>query len=195
MDRPEPAYRTMSLHEWHVVGADGLPVLHRTVHVLRALRPGLASYPFRFDRREAEAEVRTIRGARAGTPYVDGDGLTVVDLDFLRPLAVGETASLEYETRFAWKTVPPPQVRRATRLRVERLDMRVEFDPRRLPLDLQWGVWDGYGADAPLRAAERVELDHDGAAHRFVDELQGGTVGFFWTWPPGLEPGLPAVEE
>ena len=195
MDAREPAYRTMSLHEWHLVGADGLPVVHRTVHVLRALRAGLSSYAFRFDRREAEAEVRPLRGARAGAPQVDDDGLTVVDLDFLRPLAVGETASLEYETVFTWKTVPPPQVRRATRLRAERLDMRVEFSAERLPLDVQWAVWDGYGADARLRAAERVDLDHEHAAHRFVDEIEGGTVGFTWTWAPGHEPALPAAGE
>jgi hypothetical protein len=188
----EPGHRTVSLHEWHVIGPDGLPVLHRTVHVLRALRPGLSSYAFRFDRRQAEARVRALRGARAGEPHVDDEGLTVVDLEFLRPLALGETASLEYETTFSWKEVPPPQVRRATRQPVERLEMRVQFSPERLPAQLQWGVWDGYGAGASLRAAEPVDLDHECAAHRFVEELHDGTVGFTWTWARGQEPVVPA---
>jgi hypothetical protein len=184
-----PAHRTLSLHEWHVVGPEGLPVRHRTVHVLRALRPGLAAFTYRYD--SGDAVVRALRGARAGVPRPDADGLTAVDLTFPRPLAVGETASLEYETVFTWRTVPTPEIRRAMRLRVERLDMRVEFSPERLPAELRWAVWDGFGPDARMRAAERVELDEEHAAHRFVDAAVGVTVGFAWTWPPGSEPVLP----
>jgi hypothetical protein len=183
-----PAHRTLSLHEWHLVGPNGLPIRHNTVHVLRALRPGLASYTYRFERREAS--VRVVRGAKAGAPTVDDEGLTAVELEFPHPLAVGETASLEYETVFSWQAVPPPHVRRAARQRVERLDMRVAFSASRLPESLFWAVWDGYGPESRLRAAERVSLDHEHAAHRFIDELEGVTVGFTWTWPPGQEPCL-----
>ena len=188
MASSETDYRTMSLHEWHLVGPDGLPALHRTVHVLRAMRAGLDCYAYRFDTSEAEAQVRAIRGVRAGAPRVDEEGLTVVDLEFVHPLEFGETASLEYETAFTWKTVPPPQVRRATRKRLERLDMRVQFSPERRPAELQWAVWDGYGPAARLRGAEVVELDHECAAHRFVDEIAQGTVGFTWRWAPGDQP-------
>jgi hypothetical protein len=184
-----PDHQTESLHEWHVVGPDGLPVRHWTVHVLRALRPGLTAFTFRYD--SADATVRALRGARAGQPRPDTDGLTAVDLTFPRPLAVGETASLEYETSFAWRDVPPPEVRRVMRQRVERLDMRVEFSPDRLPAELRWAVWDGFGPGARVRAAERVELDDLHAAHRFIDAAAGVTVGFEWTWPPGREPVLP----
>jgi hypothetical protein len=142
----------VSLHEWHLVGADGLPVRHRTVHVLRALRPGLSSYTYRFDSREAR--VRAVRGCRAGAPRPDADGLMAVDLELPRSLAVGETAALEYETLFDWRSVPPPELRRGMRQRVERLDMRVEFSPLRLPARLEWAVWDGFGPDASVRAAE-----------------------------------------
>jgi hypothetical protein len=185
-----PPHRTVSLHEWHLVGPDGLPARHRTVHVLRSLRPGLRSYTYRFDRREAT--VSSVRGATAGTARLEDEGLTAVDLIFPRPLAAGETASLEYETVFSWQSVPPPQVRRAARQRVERLDMRVEFSSERVPGAVQWAVWDGYGPDAELRAAEPVQLDGDHSAHRFTDELEGVTVGFTWSWPPGREPRLPA---
>ena len=184
------AHRTVSLHEWHTVGPDGLPVRHRTVHVLRALRSGLSAYTYRFDSREAR--VQAIRGCRAGEPRPDADGLMAVDLELARPLAAGETASLEYETRFAWRSVPPPQLRRGMRQRVERLDMRVEFSPERLPARLEWAVWDGFGPDARVRAAEVVTLDDEHAAHRFVDAAEGVTVGFTWTWAPGQEPRLPA---
>jgi hypothetical protein len=183
-----PAHRTVSLHELHVVGPHGLPVRHRTVQVVRALRPGLASYTFRFDRREAS--VRVLRGATAREPRPDVSGFTAVELCFPRPLRMGETASLEYETSFDWRSVPPPQLRRAARTPVERLEMRVAFTPGRLPADLHWALWDGYGPDARMRAAERVELDDECSAHRFTDEICGMTVGFTWTWPPGQEPQL-----
>jgi hypothetical protein len=181
-----PVHRTVSLHEWHVVGADGLPVRHRTVHVLRALRAGLSVYTYRFDSREAR--VRPIRGCRASDPRPDSGGLVAVDLHLPRPLAVGETAVLEYETLFEWRSVPPPRLRRGMRQRVERLDMRVEFSPERLPARLEWAVWDGFGPDASVRAAEVVALDDEHAAHRFVDSAEGVTVGFTWTWAAGQEP-------
>jgi hypothetical protein len=185
----EPAHRTLSVHEWHVVGPDGLPSGHRTVLVLRALRDGLTGYTYRFDRREAT--VRAVRGARVGVPGTDEQSLTVVELVFPRPLAAGETASFEFETVFDWRSVPPPQVRRAARLPVQHVEIRVQFSPERLPAELHWGLWDGYGPDARLRAAERVALDDEHAAHRFMEELHGHTVGFTWTWPPGQEPVLP----
>jgi hypothetical protein len=187
---PGPAHRTVSLHEWHVVGPDGLPVRHRTLHVLRALRPGLRAYTYRFDSREAQ--VRALHGVRVASPRSEPGGLTAVDLVLPRALDEGETASFEYETTFAWRAVPPPQVRRSMRQRVERLDMRVEFSAHRLPAGLHWAVWDGLGPGARIRAAERVELDDEHAAHRFLDSVAGGfTVGFTWSWPPGGGPELP----
>lgn len=190
MTDPGPAHRTVSLHEWHLVGPDGLPLRHRTVHVLRALRSGLSVYTYRSD--SSTARVRAVRGARAGEPRPDVDGLTAVDLELHRPLAAGETASLEYETTFDWREVPPPQVRRGMRQRVERVDMRVEFSPERLPAAVHWAVWEGWGPDARMLAAEQVELDAECAAHRFVDALDGDTVGFTWVWAPGDEPRVPA---
>jgi hypothetical protein len=35
-------------------------------------------------------------------------------------------------------------------------------------------------------------LDDECSAHRFMDEIEGFTVGFTWTWPPGEEPRLGA---
>ena len=178
----DDAHRTVSLHEWHLVGPDGLPLRHRTLHVLRVLTDGVRSYTFRFDR--AEASVRAVSGAVAGPPRADEvPGLTAVDLVFPRPLAAGETATFQYETTFRWRSVPPPQVRRGTRQRVERLDMRVEFSPERLPAQVEWAIWDGFADGAQKVAAERVELDAEHAAHRFVETLERGTIGFTWTWP------------
>jgi len=193
MGGPTIDHRTVSLHELHVIGPDGLPARHRTIHVIRALRDGLESYTFRFDRREAT--VHAVRGVRAGPPRDDPDlpGMTAVELLFPHPLEEGETASFEYETEFDWTSVPPPQVRRAARLPVERVEIGVEFSPERLPAQVHWGLWDGFGPDAQLRAAERVELDGEHSAHRFVEELHGHTVGFTWAWPPGREPVVPGT--
>jgi hypothetical protein len=161
------------------------------MQVIRALRPGLAAYTYRFDRREAS--VGLVRGARAGEPYDDEvPGLTAVDLIFPRPLEQGETTSFEYETLFSWQSVPPPRFRRAARSPVEHLDVRITFAPERLPTEVHWALWDGFTDDAELRAAEPVELDDQQSAHRFVERLHGHTVGFLWTWPPGQEPSLAA---
>jgi hypothetical protein len=177
----------VSLHEWHLVGADGLPARHRTIQVVRALRSGVASYTYRFDRREAT--VHAVRGATASEPHDDEiPGLTAVDLRFPRPLALNETASFEYETHFRWRAVPPPRIRRAARQPVQHLDIQVTFSAERLPAEVHWCLWDGFTDDAELRAAERVELDADHSVQRFVEQLEGHTVGFAWSWPPGLEP-------
>lgn len=184
-----PGYRTVSLHELHWVGPDGLPARHRTIQVVRALRPGLASYTYRFDR--SEATVHSVRGATASEPYDDEiPGLTAVDLRFPRPLGLNETASFEYETHFHWRSVPPPRFRRAGRYPVQHIDVQLTFSPERLPAEVHWCLWDGFTDDAELRAAERVELDADHSVQRFVEELDGHTIGFTWEWPPGLEPVL-----
>jgi hypothetical protein len=194
MSTSEPAHRTVSLHEWHHIGADGLPVGHRTMQVIKALRPGLTAYTYRFDRREAT--VNDVRGATAGEPYDDATpGLTAVDLVLSRPLGLHETTSLEYETLFHWRSVPPPHFRRAARSPVERVDLRIKFAPERLPAEVCWALWDGFGDDAELRAAERVDLDSQQSVHRFVEQLHGYTVGFVWTWAPGQEPTLPRTPE
>lgn len=186
----QPAHRTVALHEWHRIGPDGLPVRHRTIQVIRALQPGLGSYTYRFDRREAEVE--EVRGAVAGESYDDDvPGLTAVDLTFPRPLDVGETITIEYVTVFHWRSVPPPRFRRAARSPVDYLDIAVAFAPERLPAEVQWCLWSGFTDDAPLRAAERVELGADHTVQRYIEQLHGHAVGFTWTWPTGLEPGLP----
>ena len=93
MSQAGPPHRTVSLHELHVVGPHGLPVRHRTVQVVRALQPGLASYTFRTDRREAS--VRVLRGATAGEPRPDAEGFTAVELCFPRPLRL--VLSMDYD--------------------------------------------------------------------------------------------------
>ena len=71
-----------------------------------------------------------------------------------KPLAAGETATLEYSTSFHYPAPPPPEFRRVVQYFVENLDIRVEFHPGKLPADVVWAVWDGM--DGPIVERESV---------------------------------------
>jgi len=47
-------YQTISLHEFHTIGADGLPAAHRTLHVIRALER-LCGYTYRTTERKLDS--------------------------------------------------------------------------------------------------------------------------------------------
>jgi hypothetical protein len=50
-------YQTIALHEFRVVDADGIPVQHRTVHVIRALEV-LQNYSHRYVNRQGVADTK-----------------------------------------------------------------------------------------------------------------------------------------
>lgn len=179
---PALTHQTVVLHELHEIGSTGLPVRHRTIQVVQALVPGLSSYTYAFD--TSAVGVRALRGAVCGPVYPIGDGLFAVDLAFPRPLRLGETASLEYETDFSYDVPPPPEFRRATRGRIERMELRVQFHPDRLPSSVAWTLWRDPSPDAVVLAREIVALDTDLSVHRFVAAGDAATVGFAWTWGP-----------
>ena len=72
---------------------------------------------------------------------------------WLPPLAAGETATLEYSTRFHYAASPPPEFRRVVQSFVENLDIRIEFHPAKLPGRVKWAVnvscSDSDGPDQP----------------------------------------------
>lgn len=171
-------YRTVSLHEFHRVGADGLPADHRTIHVVEALSDGLARYPYRFDTNAAVVEV--VRGGKASPLYQFDEKLYAVDILFARPLQQGETASLEYLTLFHYRTPPPREFRRAVYRRVESLQIRVEFHPQKLPSFICWGEWTEL--DGPITRQEEVVLDDELAVHRYLTAVEQAIVGFYWDW-------------
>jgi hypothetical protein len=174
---PPSTYRTVALHEFHTLGADGLPQSHRTVHVIRALQQ-VRCYPYRFDTDAVRVEV--LRGGRAGPLYrTSMNGVFAVDIELTRPLAPGETGSFEYRTVFDYRQPPAPQFRRATRRRCDNVEINVRFHPDRLPAHVCWAVWAGYGADEPLEQ-EPVTLDPDASVHRYLETLEGRAVGFRW---------------
>ena len=173
---PERHHHTVSLHEWHRVGPDGLPESHRTVHVIRA-NGRLERYPYIFD--TDAASVRVVQGGRAGQPYALDNGLYAVDIVLTRPLYPGETASMECETTFWYRTPPPPEFRRASIGRIENLDLRVQFHHLRLPAQVWWSEWPAL--DEPPTVSEPVALDAEKSVHRYLDAVENTVVGFRWT--------------
>lgn len=171
-------YRTVSLHEFHRVGADGLPVEHRTIHVVEALSDGLTRYPYRFDTNAIAVEV--VHGGKTSPLYRFNETLYAVDILFARPLKQGETVSLEYHTLFHYRTPPPREFRRAVFRRAESLQTRVEFDPHKLPRSIWWTEW--AALDGPIIRKKEVVLDAELAVHHYLTDIERAIVGFCWEW-------------
>jgi hypothetical protein len=170
-------YTTVSSHDWHRLGPDGLPASNRTLQVIRAVQP-VDRYTYRFDTNAAVVEV--IRGGTASSVRPMGDdGLFAVDIELSRRLTPGETISLEYETTFAYRIPPPPEFRRATQWRAGNVTMDVKFHPHRLPHEVRWSVWERLDDVSPSRVLP-VELGSDHTAHRHLDAVEGAVVGFEW---------------
>ena len=63
---------------------------------------------------------------------------------------------------------------------VENLDMRVEFQPDKLPAHVWWAHWDGI--DGGVLEREAVTLDVQCSAHRYLRSLEKTVAGFYWQW-------------
>jgi hypothetical protein len=175
-----PRLRTLSLHDHHYLGPDGLPVRHRVIHVIESLVDGLDRVPYRADTSALTVEVGQGFSGLAGQVYQPMAGLFVVDMMLSRPLAAGETATLEHWTSFHYTEPPPREFRRIVQYSVENLDIRVEFHPSRLPSEVVWAVWDGM--DGPIAEREPVALDTQFAVHRYLSLAEKTVVGFHWDW-------------
>lgn len=175
-----PRVRTLSLHDHHYLGPDGMPQRHRVIQVVEALADGVDRVPCRADTNALT--VRAGQGVRGltGPVYQPVAELFMLDLLLARPLAAGETASLEYSASFHYPAPPPPEFRRVVQYIVENLDIRVEFHPDRLPATVEWAVWDGI--DGPIVERERVSLDSQFAVHRYLRLAEKTAVGFHWDW-------------
>ena len=175
-----PRLKTLSLHDHHYLGPDGLPVRHRVIHVIEALVDGLDRVPCRADTNALTIEVGQGFSGLAGPFYQPITELFVVDMLLAKPLAAGETATLEYSTSFHYPLPPPREFRRVVQYFVENLDIRVEFHPDKLPSEVVWAVWDGM--DGPIVAREHVALDSQFAVHRYLRLAEKTAVGFHWDW-------------
>lgn len=175
---PEAGYRTLLLHEFCFVGADGLAREQRTIQVIRATEPGVDRCCVPVDPDASAIEV--VRGGRT-TPLGAGEqARAAVEIEFGHALAPGETASFEYRVLLAGRISRPPMFRRSAMRRIDNLELRVQFDARKLPSSVSWSTW--RGIDGQLRSEHRVDLDDDCSVHHYLPRLEAATVGFCWKW-------------
>lgn len=182
LGRPEETrtYETLSLHESHVLGPDGLPAEHQTIQVIRSTVDRLDSLPYRFDTDELAVEV--VRGGRVGeTVYHVTDTLYAVDILLADPLERGETALMQYRTTFFYKSPPPPEFRRGVLGSTKDLTLWVTFHQDRLPARVWSARWDGV-EHAKVIEREPVELDGELSVHNRFDTVERAVVGFYWDW-------------
>ena len=175
-----PRFKTLSLHDHHYLGPDGLPARHRVIHVIEAVVDGVDRVPYRADTNALTIEVGQGFSGLAGPFYQPLADLFVVDMLLAEPLTAGETATLEYLTSFHYAAPPAPEFRRIAQFAVENLDIRVEFHPDKLPGEVVWAVWDGM--DGPIVEREHVTLDRQFAVHRYLRLAEKTAVGFHWDW-------------
>jgi hypothetical protein len=175
-----PRLKTLALHDHHYVGPDALPVKHRVIQVIEAIADGVDRVPYRADTNALTIEVGQGFSGLAGPVYQPIAELFVVDMLLAKPLAIGETATLEYLTSFHYAEQPPPEFRRVVPAFAENLDIRVEFHPDKLPGHVVWAIWDGL--EGSIVERERVALDSQFAVHRFLRLAEKTAVGFHWDW-------------
>ena len=180
-------HRTLSVHDHHYVGPDGLGSRTRTLQVVEAITDDVQRIPYIYD--TSALSVDLLQGCTGlGSRFREvTDGIFATDLLLARTLGYGDTATLEYVTTFSYQQVAPAQLtgefaeyRRAVRRRMENVDIRVEFHPDRLPATVWWAIWDGIGGD--VVDSEPVTLDAQYSAHRFLRFIENTVVGFHWAW-------------
>jgi len=176
-----PRHETLMLHEHHWLGPDGLPARHRTQMNIRAGVDGLSHYQYRFD--TPHARVKAVRGGQCGELYQLSDDVWAVDLSFPRSLARGEMHYMEFWTLLKYDVPPPREMRLETHGRTENLDLRVQFDPMKLPSAVWWAEWRHYcGPGNKIIDQESYVLDDELSVHRYLEAIERAVVGFCWDW-------------
>ncbi|HUK68083.1 MAG TPA: hypothetical protein VLW50_04895 [Streptosporangiaceae bacterium] len=173
-------HQTLALHDHHYLGAEARPVRHRTLQVIEATVGGLDRIPFHSDSADVALEVGL--GCRGVTgPYRKiTDVLYATDILLAKSLARGETLTLEYWLAFKFTDRPESDYRRASRLRMENIDIRVEFHPEMLPATIWWASWDGI--EGEVVAQQAASLDSQHSVHHYLRTLENAVVGFHWAW-------------
>jgi hypothetical protein len=173
-------HQTLALHDHHYLGADGMPERQRTLHVIEAIVDGVDRIPFRFDSDDMALEVgQGCRGVSGPFKKI-GETLYTTDILLAKPLALGDTLTLEYWMIFHFAERPPSDYRRASRSRMENVDIRVEFHPDMLPRAIWWASWDGIEGDIVEQDAAALDSQH--SVHHYLRTLENAVVGFHWDW-------------
>lgn len=168
-------HRTVNLVERYVVEGGRYLRSRHTTQTIRAVEDGVWFY---FFNHEPEAHrVDVLYGGRPGRKHRYGSGLHGIEIELERPLRLGETAALDYHTRFGRYQALRTEVRRQVHARVENAYVIAAFAGK-LPRQVWWCVWDDHLSGEP---SERHPLKvADGTARLFVPALDAA-VGFQWT--------------
>jgi hypothetical protein len=180
-------HQTVSLHDHIYIAADGRIDSVRTMQVIEALATDLDRIPFLCDTSVTTIEVgHGCKGLAAELRQI-GPDVFGTEILLARTLGIHETSTLEYRVtyRFPGDLADPAERehRRAVMRSVENLDMRVEFHPGKLPLQVWWARWDGI--EGGVQEREVVTLDSQHSAHRYLRSLDKTVVGFYWQWDTG----------
>jgi hypothetical protein len=176
---PQP-HDTLSLHDSHTLGPDGLPAEHDTIQLIKSNVDSLVSFPYYFDTDELVVEV--VRGGRMGDRiFRVGDGLFGLDIVLTEPLAMGQTALLQLHTTFAYRSPPPAEFRRGIVRSIEDLTIWVTFHPDRVPARVWSARWDRLDY-AKIIEEEPAELDGEHSVHARLGAVRNAIVGFHWDW-------------
>lgn len=179
-------HQTLSLHDHHEVGRDGLPTRTRTLQVIESIVEDLDRVPYIYDTNALTLEVGQGCKDLSGPLYEIREGLYGTDIPLARSLAAGETLTLEYWTTYHYEGRPETaqecQYRRAVMRRLENFDMRVEFHPDRVPAGVWWATWDGM--EGGVIEQEEAVLDGQHSVHRYLRSVERAVVGFHWSWAP-----------
>ncbi len=173
-------HQTLALHDHHYCGPDGMPDRQRTLHVIEATVDGLDRIPFRFDSADLTLELGQGCRGMSGPFRKITEVLYTTDILLAKPLERGDTLTLEYWMIFHFAERPASDYRRASRSRMENVDIRVEFHPDMVPATIWWASWDGIEGD--IVEHEAVSLDSQHSAHHYLRILENAVVGFHWAW-------------
>lgn len=183
---PAP-HRTLSVHDHHYVGPDRLPNRTRTLQVIEAIADDVDRIPYIYNTNALTVDLIQGCTSLGGRFREVTSGFYAADMLLARKLGPGETLTLEYVTGFKYAEVPDGEIdadvcqyRRAVRRRMENVDIRVEFDSDSLPERVWWAVWDGVAGS--VVGQERVALDSQNSAQRFMQFIENTVVGFYWEW-------------
>ncbi|MBO0868957.1 MAG: hypothetical protein J2P15_10355 [Micromonosporaceae bacterium] len=173
-------HETVSVHDSHTIGPDGLPTEHESILVIRSVVPLLESVPYRFD--TDEIVVQVVRGGRvAESMYRIAENVWGTDLVLDRPLRMGESALLQVHSTFCYRQPPAPEFRRGVLRSTQDLTMWVRFHPQRIPEHLWIARWDRLD-QARIVEREPVELDSEFSARQRFGKVERAVVGFTWEW-------------
>jgi hypothetical protein len=177
-------HQTVSLHDHVYIGSDGRLARTRTLQVIEAIADGLDRIPYLYDTRALTLEVGQGCGDVPSELQQVSENVYATMIPLARELSAGETISLEYVTTYRYPgNLDDPQereFRRAVMRQLENLDLRVEFDPDKLPARVWWAVWDG--VDGPIIEREPVALGRQNEVQRYLRSVEKTVVGFRWSW-------------